>query len=367
VFLIFPKKAVAQVVIDEVMPNPVSGESEWIKFFNTATLSASLAGWVVEDVLSTPSVIYSFIEGEEILGGNFLTINISNKLNNSGDGVILKNSLGEVIDEMSYQSSSQGISWLRETKSSPSPSASPITSPVPSPTPLPTPSSTPQAFSHDWQLKVTEIMSCPISPASEWIKIENLLNKRIVLDDFVIRDQNSNQLEFSLVLGANESSRVELERNVLNNTGDKLYLLAPDEWQYDFVQIPACGPKGESFTKQNGEWVQLNSLGNIQPSPSPSALPSSKPEGNEADHSPTQAGQVLGATSYYDKNYYKNMSLGNEASLGANLTPKSTLKINSLTLAKWPTVFVILSGTLLMLGATLLVYVKIIKKSSIVD
>jgi hypothetical protein len=367
VFLVSPQKIAAQVVIDEVMANPISGESDWVKFFNTATTSASLSGWEVEDVLSSPSVVYSFAQGEEISGEGFLTINISNKLNNSGDGVILKNSLGEVVDEMNYQSSSQGVSWLRGTVYSPEPSASPTTSPVPSSSPLPTPSPSPQVFSHDWQLKVTEIMSCPISPASEWIKIENLLDKRVVLDDFIIRDQNNNKLEFSLVLGANESSKVELERNVLNNSGDKLYLLAPDEWQFDFVQIPACEVKGESFIKQDGEWVQLSLSGNTQPSPSPSASPLLNADENEVVQPLIKTGQVLGAKSYYDKNYYKNIDFEKEAFIGEKLLNKNTLKINSLAPAKWPTIFVILSGTLLMLGATLFAYAKIAKKNSAID
>jgi hypothetical protein len=49
----------AEVVINEVYPNPLSGESEWIELFNDSTASTSLEGWVLEDKLSSSKVIYS--------------------------------------------------------------------------------------------------------------------------------------------------------------------------------------------------------------------------------------------------------------------------------------------------------------------
>ena len=86
------------IVINEFLPNPASGQKEWIELYNTATTTADLSGITIADgtgVIAAPS---STIPGE-----GFITITLpSSKLNNSGDRIIVKNSDGAVLDQVTY-------------------------------------------------------------------------------------------------------------------------------------------------------------------------------------------------------------------------------------------------------------------------
>lgn len=142
----------AQVIINEVFPAPEQG-SEWIELYNPNSQEVELDGWWLEDQLSSPTVV-ARLENEILLAQNFLVIELSSaKLNNSADGVVLKNSQAEVIDQMSYKSSRAGFSWSKNTAGffeltlptknminifpSPSPTIAPSPTPTSSPTPTP--------------------------------------------------------------------------------------------------------------------------------------------------------------------------------------------------------------------------------------
>ena len=110
-FLIFSSQVSAQVTITEVYPYPLTGESEWVELYNQASESANLSGWVIEDQLSAPSTIHT-ITDLILQSFTHVVIEISgSKLNNSADGVTLKDPSGQVIDQMSYESSEAGKSW----------------------------------------------------------------------------------------------------------------------------------------------------------------------------------------------------------------------------------------------------------------
>lgn len=85
------------IKINEVYPvTATSAEKEWVEFFNPATSTVNLMGWTLQDNSSTTT-----LEGD-IVSGGFLVLEFSSRFNNSGDTVILKNSVGEIIDQMSY-------------------------------------------------------------------------------------------------------------------------------------------------------------------------------------------------------------------------------------------------------------------------
>ncbi|MBU0579520.1 lamin tail domain-containing protein [Patescibacteria group bacterium] len=145
-----------KIIINEVYPAPSEG-SEWIELFNPTAETIVLENWTVFDQLSSPTCIFTFTT-QEIKPNKFLVIELpSAKLNNSADGVTLKNSLGEIINEMQFSSSEAGMSWSRNQTGefeltqpskgavnifpSPSPSPSPQPSSSPSPSPTPSPSS----------------------------------------------------------------------------------------------------------------------------------------------------------------------------------------------------------------------------------
>ena len=166
--LLFTKIAYGQVVINEVMPAPSTG-NEWVEVKNTSETAITLSGWKLEDAAGALSPTPPF--QSSIVPAHGLTVfELVNKLNNTGDSVILKNPTQQIVDQLRYSSSSATLSWSRNSSgqfalstpsrglenfiahSSPSPSPSvqptsptPVVSPSPStaPTPTITPSPSP--------------------------------------------------------------------------------------------------------------------------------------------------------------------------------------------------------------------------------
>ncbi len=149
------------VIISEVFPAPdISAESafaqaEWIELYNSGSDPVNLSGWSVYDQL-TSSTQLAVLDEITIEPDDFFVLVLpSQKLNNSGDGVILKNELNQIIDQMSYTFSEHMKSWSYDIESddwkisSPSPnepnvfSAYPTQIPTPTMAPNPSPSSTP--------------------------------------------------------------------------------------------------------------------------------------------------------------------------------------------------------------------------------
>jgi hypothetical protein len=146
----FATLAHAQVVINEVYPNPNTGEEEWVELYNSGQETVELAGWELWDQLSTLSKAYSFGTEVELASQEFLVISLTNKLNNGGDTVILQDASGGEIDLFEYTSSSKGKSWARnpldfaeifETEPTKG-ETNPEPEPKPTPTPIPSPTST---------------------------------------------------------------------------------------------------------------------------------------------------------------------------------------------------------------------------------
>jgi len=89
---------VSDIVINEFMPDPLVGQSEWIELYNNSDFSIDLSGWNIEDgkgkVLSLMGVIQP---------GQIMAFDLSaSKLNNDGDLLIIKSNQGVLIDRVSY-------------------------------------------------------------------------------------------------------------------------------------------------------------------------------------------------------------------------------------------------------------------------
>ena len=148
----------SQILINEIFPNPDSGE-EWVELIFSPRVGQSspplLNNFTISD---SAQVIYQFT-GEEVWENNFLVIELS-KLNNDQDSVILKDTSQNIIDKLSYQGSTKGKSWNRlnfesqelilgeispgKTNFLPSQSPSPTSSPSPTNNPTPSLNSTPK-------------------------------------------------------------------------------------------------------------------------------------------------------------------------------------------------------------------------------
>lgn len=107
---LFPKNSMAasdHLMINEVYPNPETGEVEWIELYNPTGETIDLADFTIEDYSITsgskePVPILNFISVDP-LGYVVLEKNIDFKfgLNNDSDTVILRNN-GGVIDQVAY-------------------------------------------------------------------------------------------------------------------------------------------------------------------------------------------------------------------------------------------------------------------------
>lgn len=164
----FPKKAfAATIVINEFMPHPSSGD-DWIELYNATSQSIAIDNWKIFDSTSAVVTLTGSIDAN-----GFKVIDVSNRLNNGGDTVTVKDQNDATIDEYIYVSDpgtnySYGrtidgtgawVTFNASTKGStnnsatpvptstptPSPSLTPTNVPTPTKTPTPTPTSKPTA------------------------------------------------------------------------------------------------------------------------------------------------------------------------------------------------------------------------------
>ncbi len=151
----------SSIVINELMPHPSPG-SDWIEIYNPDSDNTNLSNWTLVDSTSTMKTLSG-----TIVSNGFATFDVTNRLNNSGDSIYLKDPSGNIIDNYSYNSdpgmnksigrspdggnwtvlasSSKGSSNGEQSSSTPTPTPKPTPTPTPKPTikPSPTPSPTP--------------------------------------------------------------------------------------------------------------------------------------------------------------------------------------------------------------------------------
>lgn len=95
--------------INELYPNPNSGEKEWIELYNYGSKDIDLEGWTMEDNKSND---LKFEKGDLIKAGEYFTINNSFSLNNDGDSASLFNPNRNLIDSAEYKKDApKGSTW----------------------------------------------------------------------------------------------------------------------------------------------------------------------------------------------------------------------------------------------------------------
>lgn len=161
IFLFFPSKISAQIVINEFLPN---GTPEWVEFYNSGGSQEDLSGYFFDDDTNFGSDIGSPKVSLSGLLPSLTTcyLELTTYLNNSGDSPTLFKPDETIADTYTYSSSSpdksysrvpDGGAWLADqtsTKSltrcsdlAPSPTPTPIPTPTPTLAPIPTPTKTP--------------------------------------------------------------------------------------------------------------------------------------------------------------------------------------------------------------------------------
>lgn len=104
------------IVFSELMPSPEGPdqEEEYIQLFNENSFKVNLNGWTIED---KEGRVISFSINKEIEAKGYLAFlrpETGITLNNSGDGLELKNPNGEVVDSVNYPKASLGEPYIKK-------------------------------------------------------------------------------------------------------------------------------------------------------------------------------------------------------------------------------------------------------------
>ncbi len=249
-------------IITEVYPAPTTGQQEWIELFNPSEAPLSLSGYTLHDSLTTPSVIFTGSE-ELIEPLSFIVITLtSSKLNNTGDAVTLYSPDGQLLDTVSYITTSQGESWHRAVSLSPELSLGTeskgseevfTTSPEkaeedPEPAtletattsatlqPLPTTTADTSPFE---ALFLSEFHPCPQS-GSEWLELYNAGTESSSIEQLKIVDDSGNTKLLSGTVQSKQYQTFNWQGSLLNNTGDAFSLVTTAGETLITVSYEAC-------------------------------------------------------------------------------------------------------------------------------
>ena len=114
------------IKINEIMANPAGADAapmplgEWVELYNSSSSSVDVAGYTILDADShsiTISVANVSTGSTVIAAGGWLAVyrngDGSFSLNNDGDTVVLKNTLGNNIDTYTYVGTSEDLTWSK--------------------------------------------------------------------------------------------------------------------------------------------------------------------------------------------------------------------------------------------------------------
>lgn len=159
IFLFSPRVVFAQVVINELLPNPTEG-ADWVELYNTTNQDINLDGWILDDEGTKTNMVE--IKDVTISAYTFWLFEVGSRLNKSSDTIYLIDDKGLTVDEYQYTANPgtdtslgrmpDGEDWgtcseaTPETENQcvlPTPTPTPSLTPTPEP-PTPTPTPTPE-------------------------------------------------------------------------------------------------------------------------------------------------------------------------------------------------------------------------------
>lgn len=363
--------------INEFSPNPDSpnDESEWIELYNPSNQPLELTGYHIDDVPNEGSDPYP-LGGLIEASGYYLISKSESKisLNNTADSIILTDSAGDIVDQYSYQSAIENViyaripdggDWQQVSQQSPgtanlSQSLEPTTTLEESTESYTNPGSKPH-------LRLSEIAACPAEPTPEWIEIYNADDHLVSLDQVTIIDAANNKSPLTGTLESGQYYVYELDRSLLNNSGDTVSLLWQDQ-VIDQIDFGKC-TQDSTFIRFEGVIKSTDHItkgqANVfsQPTPTiknqPSETASKPPPSPIATNSPTPS-IVLSITPVLTRYQYQASVAGilttSESSRSASMsstTISQPLKTNKGVLG------IIGAGISFMIGSILWVYVDL--------
>ncbi len=110
-----PVVQIGEPILNEFMPQPETGNKEWVEIKNKGKGAADLSGWKIDDEAgkSTPQILD---QGSVIQPGGFLVVTLqSSKLNDLTDSVRLLKPDDSVVESYTYNETVRGQSWAKDT------------------------------------------------------------------------------------------------------------------------------------------------------------------------------------------------------------------------------------------------------------
>lgn len=296
-----PNSAEALVVINEFVSDPITDAKEWIELYSVASSTMDLNGWTLSDGVGKIATLVSTIEPETYLVVEFST----SKLNNAGDLIILKNILGEVVDQVRYGD------WVDETDGDSSDNAPAAGDPNSmarvvdgqdtnndkndfAETTMPTPSETniiiapivevpqdsgggggnfaPTTLSVTYDpgdLVINELVSDPTDDYEEFVELFNTNDGPIDLTGWWIEDGSETKTTLEGIIFSQGFFVIEKPKGSLNNPGDIVILFDPSGKEIDCITY--------------GSWDDGN-LADNAPAPSDPLSLARKIDGLDADN-----------------------------------------------------------------------------------
>jgi len=174
------------VVINEVMPNPDTGQPDWIELYNTTDRAIGLGGWFLSDD-GDELTRYEIDADVTIPAGGYLVFyqdaDFSFGLSRNGETVYLSSGLDGVLtgylEEEKFDASETGVSMGRYLKSTGTYNFVPLSTPTPG---------AENAEPKVGPVVISEIMyNCAFSAEVEYVELLNISNTAVTLYD-VVRD-----------------------------------------------------------------------------------------------------------------------------------------------------------------------------------
>ncbi len=317
-FFIAPKMVLAEIIFNEIMydlPSPGTDDKrEWIELYNSGSLPIDLTGWKFNDgdnhilnlppekgslgslIIDTngylllasdattlagnlPSYTGAIIDTVMSLNNTSAQLKMLNKdnvemasasynktmgANGNGktlewDGAALKESLidGGTPGRVNSVLSSDGTA----TSAAPS-GASPTATATSVATASPTPAS---GYQYSQKVFINEFLPWPASGDKEWVELVNLDGAVINLSGWQIDDADNSTapqvIPADTTIAASGFLVVSFNKNTLNNDGDKIRLLWPDDQLVHVIEYGKA-TQGQAAAKFDSGWLWTN-----QPTP----------------------------------------------------------------------------------------------------
>jgi len=103
------------IVFNEILPSPegADSENEWIELYNQNDYEIDLSGWIVKDTAGSPK---NYTLNSRIPSYGYLLLKRPETgitLNNDGDGLVLINPDGEIVDSVNFGKANQNESYIK--------------------------------------------------------------------------------------------------------------------------------------------------------------------------------------------------------------------------------------------------------------